>query len=58
MTLSKGFVDSMDARKDANFNGWSKQRGVGIFTMMKLLMSLVSSEMMKMLVLQEIKWER
>ena len=42
----------------ANFNGLSKHHGVGIFTVMKLLKGLVSSEMMKMLALQEIKWER
>ena len=36
--------------KYANFNGWSKHRGVGIFIMMKLLKSLVSSETVEVLV--------
>jgi hypothetical protein len=36
-------------KRHANFNGCSKHCGVGIFTVMKLLKSLVSSEIMNML---------
>ena len=32
MTCSKGFVDSKDAKRNANFNGWKMHYGVGIFT--------------------------